>query len=295
MRQLRRLKMSKKRKKMVREASIKPWRGLNVSILGNTLERSSMTDDEVITTVKYTADYSKFIILEDNRDVDENAVNKLVVSIKKRGQLQPIIVNDKYQVIDGQHRLDACKILGIPVAFIKSTKATIKDVVLINNTQKSWRNQDYLKTFSHSNHVNHLEYKKVVTFLKNYTLPFTVGLNLLSGALASGGATNKLVSFKNGDFKIENLDKAERWAAQLIKIKAFAPNLVKIAKFCMAFIKIQKLEGFSSLIAYEQIEKNVRKFDRCQNQEDWDEAMVRAYNYNLKKNKKRISIKKDGF
>jgi hypothetical protein len=54
-------------------------------------------------------------------------------------------------------------------------------------------------------------------------------------------------------------------------------------------------EGFSLSFAYEQIEKNLRKFDRCQNQEDWDEAMVKAYNYNLRGNKKRITIKKDGF
>ena len=63
----------------------------------------------------------------------------------------------------------------------------------------------------------------------------------------------------------------------------------------MAFVKIQKLDGFSLSFAYEQIEKNLRKFDRCQNQEDWDEAMVKAYNYNLRGNKKRITIKKDGF
>jgi hypothetical protein len=63
----------------------------------------------------------------------------------------------------------------------------------------------------------------------------------------------------------------------------------------MAFVKVQKLDGFSLTKAYEQIEKNIRKFDRCQNQEDWDEAMVKAYNHNLRGNNKKITIKKDGF
>ena len=80
-----------------------------------------------------------------------------------------------------------------------------------------------------------------------------------------------------------------------MKIKAFAPNLVNIGKFCKAFLRVSGLEDFSYTIAYKQLEKNTKKFDKCQNQEDWDEAMVKAYNFNLKKPSKKISIKKDGF
>ena len=45
--------------------------------------------------------------------------------------------------------------------------------------------------------------------------------------------------------------------------------------------------------------ENSNKFDKCVNQEDWNEAMVRAYNYKLvtkgKRASKRISIRKEGF
>jgi hypothetical protein len=273
------------------------FRGSYVSILGNKLKLNGMKPSGDISTVMYETNYSKFTLFEQNRDIDERAVNDLVVSIKKKGQLQPLIVNDLYEVIDGQHRLKACEILDIPVSYLISNKATIKDVVLINNTQRSWRNLDYLKTFSHKSHPNHEEYVKIKVFIEAYGLGFGIALDLLAaGSYGKGGRDSwGGNAFKAGTFKIRNLEQANRWAGQLIKIKAFAPQLVRILKFSIGFRKIQKLDGFSLNTCYEQIEKNIRKFDRCVNQEDWDEAMVKAYNYNLRKKQKRISIKKEGF
>ena len=282
---------------MKAETEKQKFRGSHVAILGNKFKLNGMKNSGTISEVKYESDYTKFLILEQNRDIDEKAVNNLVVSIKKKGQLQPIIVNDKFEIIDGQHRLDACEILGVPVSYIVSNKATIKDVVLINNTQKPWGNLDYLKTFCHKSHSNHEEYIKVKNFLDEHGLLFGISLDLLTaGAYGNGGRDSSgAKTFKEGTFKIKNLEQANRWATQLNKIKAFAPQLVKSRKFCIGFRKVQKLEYFLLSLAYEQIEKNIRKFDRCQNQEDWNEAMVKAYNHNLKKTNKRISIKKEGF
>ena len=282
---------------MEKEKTISKFRGSHISILGNKFNMNGMKPSGTISVVAYENDYSKFSFFEQNRDTDDRTINDLVVSIKKKGQLQPIIVNEAYRVIDGQHRLKACEILGIPVSFIISNKATIKDVVLINNTQKSWGNLDYLKTFSHTSHPNHAEYEKIKIFISQHGLGFGTSLDLLAaGAYGKGGRDSSAAkAFKAGTFKIKNLEQANRWAGQLKKIKAFAPQLVRVLKFSIGFRKIQKLSGLSLNSCYEQIEKNIRKFDRCVNQEDWDEAMVKAYNYNLRKKQKRISIKKDGF
>jgi len=64
-------------------------------------------------------------------------------------------------------------------------------------------------------------------------------------------------------------------------------------------LNVSKLDNFDLKTCYKQIEKNSNKFDKCFNQEDWNEAMVRAYNYKLvtkgKTASKRISIRKEGF
>ena len=109
---------------------------------------------------------------------------------------------------------------------------------------------------------------------------------------------------KKKDFKplinsrLETIDEKISFK-RLIKLKSFVPNLVKIVKFSIAFMKISKLDNFNLKTCYAQIEKNSNQFDKCVNQEDWNEAMVRAYNYKLvtkgKKASKRISIRKEGF
>ena len=272
------------------------WQRNTIPMVGYNYKIDKLKNDSKINTdVLYTQDYSKFKLMEDNRDVDDSHVAELVVSIRKRGQLQPIIINEKNEIIDGQRRFTSCKILGIPVMYIVSYKTTIKDVLLINTSQKSWNRHDYLKAYSHNNHWNHAEYRKISTFLKTYSLKFDIALFLLYGQPIQHSAGKGLKDFKMGDFKVENLEAAQRHANQLMKIKAFAPNLVDIGKFCKAFLKVSLIDDFSYVVAYKQLEKNTKKFDKCQNQEDWDEAMVRAYNFDLKRPNKRISIKKDGF
>ena len=110
--------------------------------------------------VFYEKNLTKFSLLDNNRNINKNHVNMLVVSIRKKGQLMPIVVNEEKEVIEGQHRLKACEELGIPVAYIIMAQTTSKDISMINNSQKSWSTNDYLKHFSHSSHNNNAPYKK---------------------------------------------------------------------------------------------------------------------------------------
>ena len=64
------------------------------------------------------------------------------------------------EVLDGQHRLKACELLGLPVAYVVNIGGNSRQVALINNTQKSWLTNDYLKHYSHESWKNHVEYKK---------------------------------------------------------------------------------------------------------------------------------------
>ena len=53
-------------------------------------------------------DFSRFKILERNRDVNKSHMAKLIGSMKEpRGQVEPITINENWEVINGGHRLDA--------------------------------------------------------------------------------------------------------------------------------------------------------------------------------------------
>ena len=73
------------------------WQGNTIPMLGYNYKIDKLKNDSKINTdVLYTQDYSKFKLMEDNRDVDDSHVAELVVSIRKRGQLQPIIIHAKF-------------------------------------------------------------------------------------------------------------------------------------------------------------------------------------------------------
>ena len=246
-----------------------------VSILGLKYHTSKMkNDDTVKTVIKTTTDYERFKPwLPANRDIDNAHVDHLMGLIQEDGQKVPIIVNEKDQVIEGQQ----------PVAYMVCDKASIKDTRKMNNSQKSWKFNDYLKSYSHHTHYNHLEYTKIVTFIDDYSLNNTVSLTLLCPSDYVRGRRR----FKEGDFQVENLKQAQEQAETLLKIKAFAPDLVRIVKFCIALFKAsEKITGFKMAIAIRQIEKNRVLFATCNNQESWLETLTKSngvYNKGLNK------------
>jgi len=278
-----------------KEDVFSPWVGNIIPMLGQQYRLDQLKNDSPVNEVFYTSNYDKFKIMEDNREVNKKHVGELIENIRTAGQLQPIIINEKNEIIDGQRRFRCCKLLGIPVMYLVSRKTTIKDVLMINTSQKSWTSLDYLRAYSHTNHWNYIEYRKISKFKDDHNIKFDIILFLLYGQPMQQNSGKGLKDFKMGNFKVENLEKAQRQASQLLKLSVFVPNLVRIAKFCKAWLRVSIIEDFSLTLGYKQLETNSKKFDKCQNQRDWDEAMVKAYNHNLKQPHKRISILKDGF
>ena len=263
--------------------------------LGEDIKFGDITDKYTVADAKVTKNWSNLKFLEDNRDKDDAAIKRLAESIKQFGQLQPIIINEKGEIIDGQTRVDACKLLGFPVLYVISKGATIKEVILMNNIQRGWLNRDYLKCFCHSNHKKHLEYRKIRAFLDAYGLNHSVSINLLAGNFAYQGGPAS-AAFKTGKFQIKDLRKAEKYGSQLKKLKAKVPNLVSIGKFCMAWVRVQNTisstsEGSWNVItAIKNMEKNSEKFIACNNQDSWDVGVLEAYNKGLTlKNKIKIT------
>ena len=68
--------------------------------------------------IHVTSDYSKFSYLVGNRDIVNKHVKDLSGHIDERDLSIPIIVNENMEVCDGQHRLEAYKVLGLPVHYI---------------------------------------------------------------------------------------------------------------------------------------------------------------------------------
>lgn len=99
-----------------------------------------------------TTDYSKFKLKEDNRKISEGLVKRLKESIEQFGfiEAKPILVNEDFEILDGQHRFRALKDLGLPIYYEKSPIGADPEKLMItlNSTQLIWRLNNYIEHFA---------------------------------------------------------------------------------------------------------------------------------------------------
>lgn len=99
--------------------------------------------------VYQSRDYDKFIIdSEYNREVNVKHVKKIQDCYKQVGdfgKLFPIIVDDKFRIIDGQHRFMARKALNMIVYYVQSIEITPDQLGLINDAISKWKSDDFQK------------------------------------------------------------------------------------------------------------------------------------------------------
>ena len=94
-----------------------------------------------------TSEYNLFHKLKGNRGINELHVRKLVEAIKEKDLQIPIIVDHDMNVLDGQHRLDAYKIVGNPVSYIVKDKFELQDVRNVNSVNRKWTLTEYLMSY----------------------------------------------------------------------------------------------------------------------------------------------------
>jgi len=96
-----------------------------------------------------TENYGQFKRLEGNRDVA--CAKKIVESINEIGYVpNPIIVNEKFEVIDGQNRLSALEELGMPVQYYIIQEIGIEEARALNLGRTNWKPLDYVKSYAES-------------------------------------------------------------------------------------------------------------------------------------------------
>tara|TARA_B100001093_G_C26715022_1_gene965247 strand:+ start:387 stop:1115 length:729 start_codon:yes stop_codon:yes gene_type:complete len=154
--------------------------------------------------VGVTKDYNMFEFLDTNRQPNTRIIKKLEKSIKEHGVQIPIIVNDKKQIVDGQHRFWALRKLGYQVPYIISyTWKEDIHTIEINNTGHRWTSMDYANYAAESGNLDVDEALKIAKTWEKQTQkklrPITA-LEILMEGRSHAGLKTKL---KNLTYKID--------------------------------------------------------------------------------------------
>ena len=164
--------------------------------------------DRKIGNVYSSYDYDQFKFIEENRDAKVR--KDLSRSIKEKGLIQPIIVNEEHEIIDGQHRFLACKKIGEPIIFtIKHWNndhgsESIDTLINVNTTSQNWRFQDYVDAYAKTGNEEYTRLKELIEDMKGYMTANTVGM--ICGGINEdsfkNNANNRVI--KNGEFRFYN-------------------------------------------------------------------------------------------
>lgn len=102
------------------------------------------------STVHKTKEYDKFSLHKFNRNINEGLVKRLMSSIEDLGFIhgKAIIVDKDFSIIDGQHRFEACKRLGLPIYYMITKSDPQKTMIQLNAQQVQWKMSDYINSWA---------------------------------------------------------------------------------------------------------------------------------------------------
>ena len=118
-----------------------------------------------------TENYSKFKKILGNRELSESNIKNIIKNIKENG-LKPtiVIVNEKFEIIDGQHRIEAFKRLHLPVYYQVYEGLTLADCLAMNTNGKVWTCNDYVDSYAQMGKQDYIDLKWYSRMYPEFTL-----------------------------------------------------------------------------------------------------------------------------
>ena len=240
---------------------------------------------ETAYNVYVTKDYSIFKRLVGNRDIPETRISKIVESIQTIGWIHnPIIVNEKMEVIDGQGRLTALQRLKMPVEYIVTEGAGNKECIYMNMNMVNWKLPDFIKSYAEQGNEN---YQRLLGLMEKYA---NGNLDIISTAVY------RVSKSKHRDIKQGILQLTEEQAkAAIPRLEYIKPILEKIDEKKLPGRMVTLMQTLIYYFDYPEVDKerlaySVEKY--IYNATPWllntdcEKEVENAYNYGLGLEKK---------
>jgi hypothetical protein len=245
---------------------------------------------KVVNQVYETNDYSMFKTLKGNRNVNKLHIRRLRESFKNMYLLSPIIVNQNFDIIDGQHRFEAAKELGKNVYFIICNDYGLKEVQILNTNMKNWQKVDYLNAYCDAGYSDYLQLRN---FMRRFSeFPIDACIALMNNSVNSSQSrksvelkseTNKAGSyhtrsFEEGKFEIKDYETAVDNAEKIRMIKPFYKGYNRKI-FISAMITLFKNENYNHSQFISKLKINSTMMQDCSNVTQYKLLIEDIYNY----------------
>lgn len=234
--------------------------------------------DIIVNQVYGTTDYDKFSFLTGNREINQGNIIRLKKSMEQKQLQTPIIVNEKFEIIDGQHRFYVIKDLGLPLFYMIVNGYDLEECQTLNNNNLNWKNLNFIKSYAeigNQHYVKFLEFMDMFPGLgriRTYTY-------ILQGTLAvTASARGEVDKIKSGRFQIKDWNNAVETAQKLMGFKNCA-NVFGSAIFIEAILKIIRCPKYDHERMMTKLSYQQTKLVRCTSYKEYYALVSEIYNY----------------
>ncbi|HFR4576628.1 TPA: ParB N-terminal domain-containing protein [Streptococcus suis] len=236
-------------------------------------------EDIEVNKVYRTTKYDIFGFSKFNRNVH---LTKEMLNQAEQGFISPIVVNENLIVIDGQHRLTACKQLGIPVEYIIKSGLNDDDIVRMNTIQKPWKLINFIEAFANEGKE---EYVKLINLLN--TKDYYQSVAIISQiAMDEVNPRGMITPIQEGRFKFYNYEKTIEFLAFLSKFKKetkipYRSNLSRAIYLLFKYKKIDMNKLITRVISSGLADELIVK---SPNYSECVKELLDAYNFRISPN-----------
>ena len=220
--------------------------------------------------VNTTKDYHLFKPLDGNRVINELNRKRILRSMRDNYLFTVIIVNENYEIIDGQHRFECIKELGLTMNYIICENYGLREVQVLNANSKDWTLEDYMESYCDLGYPEYIKYK---AFRDKYKISQSSAIVLLSG---DGSGTT--IEFKEGNYEIKRYVKACKVATLLNSSLEYYEGS-KRRSYIYAILDIFGKSGFRPDEYLHKLSLQRHVMYDCGTVEQYKELIERIYNY----------------
>lgn len=232
-----------------------------------------------INEVFETSDYNMFSFIANNRVVSKAHVNKIIASMEKKRLVSPILINEKGQIIDGQHRFLAQKELSFPIPYIKQSGYGEKETQILNNNTKNWSLGDWELHYCNKNIRDYLIYRD---FRKQYRFTTEQCQMLLSEQ-----SNNE--AFKDGFFKVEDFRKATMRADMIVSVGKYFRDY-KDRMFMRAMIACFDNKDYNHNRFLKKLSYQGNSLVKCVDKKSYLRLIEEIYNFKSRETSKKLRL-----
>lgn len=251
-----------------------------------------------VNKVYKTNNLSMFKQIDGNRIPNLQHVKRLADSIRVYGmKCNPILVNERMEVIDGQHRLMAAKESESFVYYIIVDGYSLNEVHTLNLNQKNWTKKDFMEGYASMGIESYIKLREFVKKNDDFSFHDCVALcsNITGGgtisdykdSIRNGVKMNQVEIFEAGTWKGKDFNLAQDWANKIRMIKPYYFGYNR-STFVGTMIGLLQKETFDFNDFMHKIRLQPTALVDCANRDQYRTLIEDIYNY---KSRNKISLR----